>query len=964
MKRIKLFIILLLISFIFVKVSALTCEEGTYEVIYNANKGKIKVTSECVSDTLTTFKPTRSGYAFLGWSRSKTASIPEYKLGDNIELTNKITLYAVWSKGIKLTFNANGGKSSKRSKTVYKRLSYGALPSASKKGYTFVGWYTKRSGGSLVNKDTIVTSSKKFTLYAHYKKNTYTITYELNGGVNSSKNKKSYTITTKTFKLYNPTKKGYIFNGWYTSSKYKTKVTKIKKGTTGNKIYYAKWTPIKYNISFNGNGSTSGKMSSQTNLKYDTLYSLSTNKYTKTGYVFAGWNTKKDGSGTSYNDSDIIVNLTSSNKKTIYLYAQWKKPEYNINYELDGGTNNVNALTKYSSQISYELPIPTKEGYIFDGWYLENTFINKITKIEEGSSGDKTFYAKWIKIEEELTFYTITYELNGGINSEYAVNTFTKNDEVILLDPTRDNYTFEGWYLENTFINKVTKINIGTTDNVTIYAKWIENEILDTYNITYELNGGVNPIDAPNSYTSNYSVLLPTPTKDNFIFDGWYLENNFITKVTTISIGSTGDKTFYAKWVKTEEEIIEYNISYILNGGNELENPITKYTKLDEVTLPIPTKDNSTFEGWYTEPEFINKVIKIEIGTTGDKIYYAKWVELEINEYSINYVLNGGKNPNDAVTTYTIDDEVILPTPTRYSSEFIGWYTDSEYKNKITKINKGSNTDYTLYAKWKFITKRNYSYEFYKNSSSSTYTISSQNDIKKAIYNGLNNGQENITLNCNYSTLSTCFSDFSVVFQNRQLLSSIANYVNPYNRYYTINAKQISNNEEGRIELTINKKYTEEQIEEINNIIDYNLNELNLDQMSDYEKIKWAHDYLVNKNHYDLEAVSGSDSYSAYGAIVGDKAVCQGYAEAMALFLDRFNIPNLLVASEGHIWNLVYNNGQWLHLDATWDDPVTQDGHPVYSIQYFLKTSTELSSLDNTSNHTYNTTYYLETNYN
>ena len=964
MKKILLFILL---SFcIIIRTSALTCNENEFIVNYNANKGKIKLTSECVSETLTDIKPTRSGYTFLGWSESKTASIPTYNAGDEIELNNNITLYAVWSKGYKLSFNGNGGKSSKKYKTVYKYLSYGTLPTASRKGYLFLGWFTKKSGGTLINSSDVVDKSKSFTLYAHYQKIIYDINYELNGGVNSSKNKTSYYVTTSTFSLYSPSKKGYSFGGWYSTNKYKTKVTKIKKGSTGNKTYYAKWTPITYNISFNGNGNSSGKMTNQSNLKYDTSYTLKANTYVKIGYVFAGWNTKKDGSGIQYNDKSLVVNLLSSNKKTIILYAQWKKPEYKINYELNDGLFESDVLDKYTSEYEFELPIPKRDGYSFDGWYLDSDFVNRVTKIEKGSTGIKTLYAKWNRIEEELTIYTITYELNGGVNNENAVYTFNKNDEVILLNPSRDFHSFIGWYTEAEFENKITKIEKETTHNIIVYAKWELSEEVETYDIIYHLNEGTNPKTAPTKYSSLYAVELPLPNRKGWTFDGWYLENTFETKVSTIAINSTGDKEFYAKWIKNEEIPEEYNIIYELNDGDELENPIVKFTKEDEFVLPIPTKHNCTFDGWYTEVEFENKITKIEKGTTEDLYLYAKWIEneIEVGTYNINYILNGGTNPNDAVDTYTKEDEVLLPIPTRVRSEFIGWYTDSEYTNKITKINKGSKTNYNLYAKWNFDTKRKYNYLYYTNSSN--YIIKNQNDILKSLYNGLNDGSNTFTLTCDYDTVENCFSDFNVVIGNRQLLSSINNYVHPYNKYYSMSYSQISNGIDGTIKLTINKKYNDEQITEIDSIIDSKLNELNLDEMSDRDKIKWAHDYLVNKNSYDEEAASTGqgNAYSAYGAIVEDKAVCQGYTEAMALFLDRFNIPNIMVASNKHIWNLVYVDKEWLHLDATWDDPVYSDHHQGLVYDYYLITSTELVMKDNNDNHVYNTNYYIETSMN
>lgn len=810
MKKILLFILLIFV-FTF-KVSALTCVDG-YEVTYNANKGKMKISKDCVSDKLTSIKPTRSGYAFLGWSESKTASVPEYKQGDKIELTDKVTLYAVWSKGIKLTFNANGGKLSKKSKTVYRYLNYGSMKAPTRKGYTFVGWYTKKSGGVKVEESSIVNYSKKFTLYARWVKTNYKINYMLNEGENNSKNKLTYNITTKTFSLSNPTRKGYIFGGWYTSNKYKTKVTKIKKGSTGNKTLYAKWTAIKYNISFNGNGSTSGKMTNQSNLSYDREYLLKQNSFSKKDYVFVSWNTKKDGSGLSFKNKESISNLLSSNKKTITLYAQWKEANYDVTYILNGGKFIEDYLKSYNTNYSYNLDIPIRDGYSFDGWYTDNEFVNKVSIIQAGSFENKTFYAKWIKIEEVLEEYSITYELNGGNELNNPVISYTVEDEVTLLIPEREDYIFEGWYTEYNFVNKISKIEKG----------------------------------------------------------------------------SKGNKTFYARWIKINNEIEEndkYVINYHLNGGINNKDNVNTFTKEDEISLFIPNKDGYTFEGWYTEDTFENKINKIEIGTT-------------------------------------------------------------------------ENVD--LYAKWKFITKRNYSFIEYKNSDSSI--VRNENDIRNGIYNALNNGYDKYTLYCDYENNIDCKNDFISIISNKNLMTSISNYVNSYNRYSNVSSTAITNGSNVRLELTITKKYTEKEIEEIDKIIDSELNTLNLDEMSDKEKIKWAHDYLANKNSYDEEsALSGKgNSFSAYGAIVQDKAVCQGYAEAMSLLLDRFNIPNILVSSNTHVWNLVYVDDLWLHLDVTWDDPIVINGGNIVAYDYYLIDNDTLESLDENNNHVYNSEYYLET---
>jgi transglutaminase/protease-like cytokinesis protein 3 len=189
-------------------------------------------------------------------------------------------------------------------------------------------------------------------------------------------------------------------------------------------------------------------------------------------------------------------------------------------------------------------------------------------------------------------------------------------------------------------------------------------------------------------------------------------------------------------------------------------------------------------------------------------------------------------------------------------------------------------------------------------------------------------------------------------------MTSISNYVSPYNRYTSTKYRININNGYAKIELNIEKKYSKEQIKEINEVINNNINKLDLDKMNDKEKIKWTHDFITKKNEYDYSAlkIGDGDAYSAYGAIVGNKAVCLGYAEAMAILLDRFNIPNIMVSNDYHIWNLVNIDDKWLHLDATWDDTAING-----KCDYYLVTSDKLSKLDSSDNHKYNYNYYVET---
>ena len=153
---------------------------------------------------------------------------------------------------------------------------------------------------------------------------------------------------------------------------------------------------LQYKVKFNGNGSTSGSMDAQT-ITYGSGTKLTANAFKRKGYSFNGWNTKADGSGTSYsNKADGSTLLEKSG--TITLYAKWKKTKYTITYKLNGGTNNSANPDSYKITTStIKLKNPTRKGYKFAGWYSDKKCTKKVTQIKKGSTGNKTLYAKWKK---------------------------------------------------------------------------------------------------------------------------------------------------------------------------------------------------------------------------------------------------------------------------------------------------------------------------------------------------------------------------------------------------------------------------------------------------------------------------------------------------------------------------------------------------------------------------------------
>lgn len=197
--------------------------------------------------------------------------------------------------------------------------------------YQFTGWNTKKNGKgvSYRNMASIKNLAKKegksVTLYAQWKRTRYAITYKLNGGINNGKNASGYKKTSKTITLKNPIRKGYTFAGWYSNRKMTKKASQIKKGSTGNKTFYAKWKANRYTIKFIANHKlATGKMETLS-CTYGKRKKISANRYKVKGYTFVGWNVKKDGSGKMYQNKAFIKNLTARSGGTIKFYAQWRR---------------------------------------------------------------------------------------------------------------------------------------------------------------------------------------------------------------------------------------------------------------------------------------------------------------------------------------------------------------------------------------------------------------------------------------------------------------------------------------------------------------------------------------------------------------------------------------------------------------------------------------------------------------
>ena len=369
---------------------------------------------------------------------------------------------------------------------------------------------------------------------------------------------------------------------------------------------------------------------------------------TKAGYNFVGWYDNAE----FYNQPITVIEQMEN--EHIQLFAKWEKVDYTIEYNLNGGTNHIDNPLVYNIETDTITLLPaTKAYYVFDGWYIGDI---KVDTIQKGTIGNQILTAKYTPVE-----YTITYYLDGGMTTN--PNAYTVETETIVLsDAVKDNYNFLGWF--DSTGQQITEIVTGTTGNLELTARYVAID----YTIDYVLNGGVNQENNPTKYNiESNDILLLAPTKNGYIFLGWFNEKN--EEVATIKNGSTGDLALTAKW-----ETVGYEVVLDADGGVDVEN-IQFTVESSLIELPSTAKQGYTFLGWFDEADQQVKVI--ETGTVGNLKLKAKY---QVVTYTIQYEgLNDGDSANNP-TEYTIESStIVLQNPVLVSGYiFEGWYNEKD----------------------------------------------------------------------------------------------------------------------------------------------------------------------------------------------------------------------------------------------------------------------------------------------
>ncbi|MCL1809867.1 MAG: InlB B-repeat-containing protein [Clostridiales bacterium] len=396
----------------------------------------------------------------------------------------------------------------------------------------------------------------------------YKVTYTPNGGTGSDVTEYGDDDNAVTIKNQNYYRNGYTFAGWNTSpSGNGTSYTVGQRVVlTSNLVLYAQWTADpkpKAKVTYDPNGGIGSVNTVQ--VQIGNYYTIASQGYTKPDATFNGWNTRPDGTGTSYQNGQIItVN------GDITLYAQWKdnKVKCTVTYNPNGGTGSVNTV---------QVPVNSnhtvidqgyyRNGYTFKGWNTRPDGTG--TSYQNGQiiyvTGDVTLYAQWKLIE----YYFAIYDPNGGVGIVYAdmadaYGRFTVANKGYY----RDGYTFTGY---NTMPNgSGISYSIGQTVVITettfLYAQW-KPVAPAKVKVTYDPNGGdglQRVVEV--TINSNYTVASQGYSRANYSFNGWNTradgtgtayQNGQIFTVT-------GDVTLYAQWKKN----VCYAVIYYPNGGN------------------------------------------------------------------------------------------------------------------------------------------------------------------------------------------------------------------------------------------------------------------------------------------------------------------------------------------------------------------------------------------------------------
>lgn len=773
--------------------------------------------------TITGYDSTASGHNASAWTEETGTSYKNLTATDGATVTFTATWKKEAPKTANLQTTGDVGikTTSHATKTVVNIGSSVQVSAVLNTGYVFKGWYNgdvKVSDDlsfvyTMPNKDTVLTAKTEIKWY--------TMTFDPNGGILKNPGNNLYNAEWKNgntvsvgwnindFCYMNgdiPTRRGYRFTGWYLGSEsvYNKYGVAIKNSSLysydtdyhwrydGNVTVKAGWDAINYKISYKV-VTGAGSIPSQTVYYGDSFTLADGNAFTYTGHTFSYWYVRRSsdkkvfcydgnwhttdgsdlyGSDVSnwypYNNSGLTFEMNDSwirsdtdADEEFVFWGFWAADEYNIIYNLNGGTLNgkTNPDTYNIETPTFTLNNPTKTGYTFEGWTgTDITGTSKIVTINQGSIGNRTYTATWTPIEYSIV-YTKGYTNNA--KDDVIQNGIKYNKDVTLISNPFTGRSYTVKYSTSTSDRDWDKVTAPAGFNGTLeFAHW--NILSKTYAAGTKLKNLTTKNGDKITATAQWKdkkFTLPVVNRPGYVFAGWYsMVDRKVYKANTeytISQALTAyDNTFTAQWTaKTDTPYKVEHYKMNLDG--------TTYTLADTDNFKGTTDTSvtpaiKTYEG-FTSPSTQTVTIKGD-GTTVVKYYYTRnKYTLDLNGL-INGTLRGNlvdvvKNPiTGAEDRHTAGTAVVTVNGTVVGNKVTDYCNEVYYGSSISIITTAesgysiidnTNVNFKMPAEGKTVTvtinakDTKYLVRHWKknvNTDSKTYNENSLNDSNYTMY--------------------------------------------------------------------------------------------------------------------------------------------------------------------------------------------------------------------------------------
>lgn len=640
---------------------------------------------------------TLPGYTLTGWKvKGGTAEYNDESTVRNLATTDKetVTLQAQWRpNSYTVTFDANGGEGSMVSQSfTFDSERALSLNKFTRDGYTFAGWSTEAhplsddqsnavyADGASV-KNLAAADGATVTLYAQWKRDTYTVTFNRNatdaiGAMDPEPvpTNEDWLVSGCGF-----TRAGYTFTAWNTKAdgtgdSYEAGATV---GALADKdatvTLYAQWSPISYTITCDANipanASTADQLTgimSEQKLTYGQSAALTANTFLLPGYEFTGWNTEADGAGTPYSDQEQVIDLATEDGATVTLYAQWKPMIYTVQFVSNGSSGSMDLQQMTFDQFaSLSTNSFTNDGQIFIGWAISGetgnstligdgeTVVNLCTIDDDGKPQGHTLNAVWARGDD--VFVTLTKDNIAVENANIAL--VADGQDAIKLQP----YGVPGVYSADEIKPGAYRVIADgyPAGNVTVEVEEGQTATvaLDYSTITVANGDAHVDVQFDDSYGGSSRVVFTGDTvtvsaglSGGYVFEGYTVEG---VEPDGLNADNPDAQTITIKGEVTligHARPAQYAVEFDSNGGEGLMFPQDfTYDIAQALEANAFTRDGYVFSGWNTEADgsgaFYADQAQVGNLTTEDGAIvtlYAQWSTV------------GPNPPRPPATTYAV----------------------------------------------------------------------------------------------------------------------------------------------------------------------------------------------------------------------------------------------------------------------------------------------------------------------